>query len=128
MAHPERLVLAIAAMSTLAGGCGRSVSQADLERAREAVRVCLAAWQEGVPVASVRVATDPVLFSDDAWQSGQRLVSFAVTSAAPHPDDKLFLCSAHVVLQDRAGKQAERDIYYRVDLQSPIAVGRDPYY
>jgi hypothetical protein len=118
----------LACLAALAGsGCGASVSQQELDQARDAVQSGLEAWKKGEPPSRLKALTPPVEFSDDSWARGEKLLDFRLNNAEGKPGTPL-RCTVSLTLQDRRGKTLEKEVVYEVKLGNPRVVARDPYF
>jgi hypothetical protein len=120
-------VVALLALS--AAGCGRGTSHAPdaVDRGREALEAALESWKKGEPVAKLKSLPEPIEFSDDTRQGGQRLLDYRLTRTDA-ADPAVIRYTAVLTLRDRRGKTAEREVTYSVALKSPITIARDPYF
>jgi hypothetical protein len=109
-------------------GCGgRSFSQTEVDRARQALETSLTSWKKGEPAAGLKKLPEPILFAEEWPERGLRLLAYEITDSK-HTDAETIRFSVKLTVQDRRGRKEERRVTYAVALKSPIAVGRDPYF
>jgi hypothetical protein len=124
----RRLFLA-ALPAALVLGCkgGHKFSQADLDRARQALETSLDSWKKGERPEKLRALAEPILFAEEGPQNGLKLLDYQILGTE-HTDAEVMRFSVKLTVQDRRGKREERQATYAVALKSPIAIGRDPYF
>lgn len=121
-------VTALAVLLATASGCGRSVSQKELDRARNAVDDGLRAWQQGERPESLLRHDPPIQFRDDDWKKGLRLTDYEIKNADGSAGDLTPRCQVRLTLQDRRGKKVEKSVVYNIDYKETVAIVRDPYF
>jgi hypothetical protein len=110
----------------LAGGCGSSRPQADIDRGRQAVTAALDNWKANEQPAKLKALPDPVEFSDEL-RNTHTLTGYTL-GAVDATDPEVIRYTVTLKLKDRKGKVADREVVYAVALRTPVAVARDPYY
>ena len=129
MRHPPR-ILFLVLLPALASGCGKGghkFSQADLDRARQALETCLDSWKKGELPSKLKSLPEPIEFAEEGPRDGIKLVEYQITGTE-HTDAEVMRFSVKLSVQDRRGRKEERQVTFAVALKSPIAVGRDPFY
>ncbi len=130
MLNPPRLLFLAILMPVLASGCGKGghkFSQADLDRARQALETCLDSWKKGEMPAKLRTLPEPIEFAEEGPRDGVKLLDYQITGTE-HTDAEVMRFSVKLSVQDRRGRKEERQVTFAVALKSPIAVGRDPFF
>ena len=129
MGAVRRGLLPAALLPALAFGCARgpAFSQADIDRARQALEACLDAWKHGEKPESLRARPEPIEFAEEWPRAGYKLLDFQVLGTE-HTDAETMRFTVALTVQDRRGKREDRRVTYAVALANPIAVGRDPFY
>lgn len=129
MGIARRVLVFAAWIPALALGCGREVafSQADLDRARQALETCLDAWKRGEMPDKLRALPEPIEFAEEWPRAGTKLLDYQILGTE-HTDPETIRFTVALTVQDRRGKREERRVTYAVALKSPVAVGRDPFY
>lgn len=128
MKAPRKLPL-LMLLPLLALGCGRRhpYSQADLDRARQALETALASWKKGERPERLRSLPEPIDFAEEGPRNGLRLLDYEIGDSR-NTDAQAMRFSVRLTVQDRRGRRQVREVTYAVALKSPIVVGRDPYY
>jgi hypothetical protein len=128
METPSRRLF-LAALPALAFGCkgGPKFSQADLDRARQALTTSLDSWKKGEMPEKLRSLPEPILFAEEGPKNGLKLLDYEILGTE-HTDAEVMRFTVKLTVQDRRGKREERQATFAVALKSPIAVGRDPFF
>jgi hypothetical protein len=118
--------LAAAPVAALGLGCGGGSlpRSADPDRASEALRTALDAWQRGEAAASLKDHRPAITVIDHDWQSGLRLTRYELTGAAqPSGTDRR--CEVNLWLQDPRRKPAPKTVAYTIGTDPALTVVRE---
>ena len=118
--------VAFSLFAVVVTGCGSSRPQAEVDRGRQAVTAALDNWKANEPPARLKSLPDPVEFGEEL-RATHKLVDYSVLKA-DGTDPEVIRVTVSLKLQDRKGRQSEREAVYSVALRSPAVVARDPYF
>ncbi|MCI0456171.1 MAG: hypothetical protein L0Z62_04220 [Gemmataceae bacterium] len=110
-------------------GCGgkRGLSQADLDRARQAVEASLETWKKGEPAAKLSALNPPVQMTDPDWKAGSKLLKHEIKKTEGLQGENA-RCWVVLSVQDRKGRKSDKDAVYEVNLGGgKVVIGRDPF-
>lgn len=116
-------------LPALAVGCkgGHKFSQAELDRARQALEASLDSWKKGEALEKLRSRPEPIQFAEEWPKQGLKLLDYQVLGTE-HTDMETMRFSVKLTVQDRRGKREERQVTYVVAIKPPITIGRDPFF
>jgi hypothetical protein len=115
----------LALLTSLALGCGPATPRpADPDKAREALRTALDAWQNGERPEALK-ARQPALYVNDAdWQAGLRLTGYELKGDGDYHGVQ-FRCSAVLSLEAGKGQRSDKAVKYLIDTQPRVVIVRD---
>ncbi|MBI3407857.1 MAG: hypothetical protein HY040_05815 [Planctomycetes bacterium] len=105
-------------------GCGNSVPEADLERARNALETSLEAWESANPEKPAQAPS--VQFIDPDQASGIRLVSYSIERCAGRHGENI-RCWTKLALENSKGGRMDREVVFEIKLGEQTTIGRDPF-
>jgi hypothetical protein len=114
-------LLTLAAVLSL--GCRGKPQAADPDRAREALRQALDAWQKGESPESLKGRSPSLTVADSRWAKGYRLLSYKLADK-DQPSGYDLQMSATLVLQDPSGKESQEKALYSVSTHPSLVVVR----
>lgn len=115
---------AVAALLSLAAGCGRDLPpETDPAVAREALTAALDAWKEGRAPDTLRQRTPPVDFAEPQWDKGGRLTDYQVKKEERSGVSVRFTVRLQVRQKD--GTSRERTATYNVDAGKAVVIRPD---
>jgi hypothetical protein len=115
------LTLVLACLAPL--GCRPAPSPADPEKGREALRIALAAWQNGDSPESLRRGSPPVTATDPKWRDGYRLLRYEIADDARVAGYDL-QCRAALWLRGPDGKPTQEKAVFIVSTRPALVVVR----
>lgn len=107
-------------------GCGPSRPQAEIDRGLQAVTLALDNWKNNESAEKLKELPDPIAFTEELRRT-HKLFDYTFADIDTS-DPQVIRYRVTLKLADRKGKTTEREVVYAVDLQTPITIGRDPYY
>jgi hypothetical protein len=110
-------------LTLLVIGCNKGPAvDPSVAKADTAIDKFLNAWIMKEPAD--KFANDPsVRGTDPDWQAGLRLVSFLTADTKPM-DGSRVRCRVALVLQEKSGRQVEKQVDYDVQLGEPVTITR----
>jgi hypothetical protein len=118
MKTPSRRLFLAALLPAVAAGCkrGHRFSQADLDRAREALDTCLGSWKKGEMPEKLRGLPEPIEFAEEGPKKGLKLLDYEILGTE-HTDAEVMRFTVKLTVQDRRGQREERRSTYAVALK-----------
>jgi hypothetical protein len=104
------------------GGLG---PDSDRDVADKALRTALEAWQNGKSQADLEKGEPSIIMNEDDWRMGKRLVEFKMEESTL--SGRQVRCRVRLKLQDKDGKNAERNAIYIIDTTPRIVIVRDTF-
>ncbi len=103
-------------------GCGGPPAAIEPDRANQAMRTALDAWQKGEPVNSLKDRKPSIQMVDPDWQAGFKLVSYQLQKEQPWGADVVF--HTLLSLQKGTGKAVQKKVLYTVGTGSVFTIVR----
>jgi hypothetical protein len=117
------LLLACAILG-LAGCSGSSRPKpADAAQAREALRLALKTWQNGVTPESLKEREPPIQVLDHEWRTGYRLVRYELGRDGQIGTN--LRCQVQLALKNSKGKALNKKAVYSVGTSPVVTVTRE---
>jgi hypothetical protein len=118
--------LAALLLSALAlQGCAKNSSKKKWDKADAVLDQVLNSWVRGESPDKFADPNQPIQADDPDWKAGYRLLSFL--NFETNPGDKgpeHFRCRVTLSLQNRQGKQLQKEVVYDVQLGDKIIIAR----
>jgi hypothetical protein len=107
-------------------GCGGSLGpDSDRDVADKALRTALEAWQNGKSQDSLEKEKPSIIMNEDDWRTGKRLIEFKIDECKM--SGRQVRCRVWLKLQEKDGKNAERNAVYIIDTTPRIVIVRDMF-
>ena len=104
-----------------AAGCSDSLPPAaNPERAQEALKTALDAWQKGETVETLQAGLPAIHVNDPDWRNNQKLLKYEIGSGEAH--GLSWRCEVLLTFQDEA---TPRQVKYIIDTDPALVVVRD---
>ncbi len=107
-------------------GCGSSPSApADADRARDALRASLDAWQNGEAPHTLKERKPAILVVDHGWADGQRLLRYQIGK-----DERIgnqLRCRVQLTVQHKQGRVVQEAAAYSVGTDPVLTVHREDF-
>jgi hypothetical protein len=118
-----RLALVVLGLMSALSGCQRSLPEpVDPNRAREALRTALNAWQNGDSADALQDRSS-ITAADPKWQDGHNLIRYEIAD-----QDQVVGCDLHcrvlLVLKQPDGQQIQEQVVYCVSTSGALVVVR----
>jgi hypothetical protein len=105
-------------------GCGGSLGpDADRDVADKALRTAMENWQNGKSQVDLEKGQPAIIMNEDDWRTGKKLVEFKIDECTL--SGRQMRCRVRLKLQDKDGKNAERNAVYIIDTTPRIVIVRD---
>ena len=122
-ANKLRAAVLVVGLMPVLSGCQHSLPEpVDPDRAREALRTTLSAWQNGDSADALRDRS-AITAADPKWQDGHRLVRYEIAD-----QDQVVGCDLHcrvlLVLTRPDGRQIQEQVVYCVSTSGALVVVR----
>jgi hypothetical protein len=106
-------------------GCAKDASKKRMNKADAAVDQVLDSWARGESPDKFADPTQPLQADDPDWKAGIRLLSF-LNSETSQGDKgpNHFRCRVALTIQDRQGKQLQKEVVYDVQIGDKIVIVR----
>jgi hypothetical protein len=119
--------LLLALLSFVALGCGQSRPQpADPDKANEALRAALDAWQNGDTPEGLKARQPPIYVNDADWFAGHRLTGYELNGDGKYYGAQ-FRCSVVLSLEPSKGKRSDKTVKYLIDTHPRVVIVRDEF-
>jgi len=119
---PTFLFLALALLAALPGCRRASAQAADPDKAREALRTTLSAWQKGDSPEALKQSSS-IIAADPKWKNGHRLVRYEIADTDQVVGYDL-QCRVLLVLQGPDGRQTEEKAVFSISTAPAVVVVR----
>jgi hypothetical protein len=117
----------LAAVLAVLAGCSRNSpsAPADPDRARDALRSSLDAWQQGETPHTLKERRPAIFVVDYEWTGGHRLLRYQIEK------DELIgnqlRCHVRLTVQNQQGRVVQQAAAYSVDTDPVVTVHRDDF-
>jgi hypothetical protein len=107
-------------------GCAKDNSKKAMNKADAAVDHVLDSWARGESPDKFADPNQPLQADDPDWKAGLRLLSFLNSETiAGDKGPNHFRCRVALSLQDREGKQFQKEVVYDVQMGDKIVIVRN---
>ncbi len=106
-------------------GCAKDSPKKKLEKAEQVVDQVLDSWARGESPDKFADPNQPIQADDPDWKAGSRLLSFLNSETTPgDKGPNHFRCRVALSLQDRQGKQLQKEVVYDVQIGDKVIIAR----